>query len=101
MTFESDQRPLATSSQAPEPTRFELLTANQFTRMLRKEKLHGYALFLDGTLAQSDINDSEELLEFLKLEIIEDFTEVFPTELPKTLPPERSGTTFPFHSQTF
>jgi hypothetical protein len=84
LTFERDQRPLATQSEAPEPTRCELLTAKQFSRMLRKEKVHCYALFLDETLAQTCMNGSEESLECLKLEVIEDLTEVFPTELPKT-----------------
>ena len=62
LTFERDQRPLATQSEAPEPTRCELLTAKQFSRMLRKEKVHCYALFLDETPAQSCMNDSEESL---------------------------------------
>ena len=35
------------------------------------------------------MNDSEESLECLKLEIIADSHEDFPTELPKTLPSER------------
>jgi hypothetical protein len=35
------------------------------------------------------MNDSQESLECLKLEVIEDFTEVFPTELPETLPSKR------------
>jgi len=39
--------------------------------MLRKEKVHCYALFLDETLAQSCMSGSEELLECLKLEVIE------------------------------
>jgi len=53
--------------------------------MLRKDEVHCYSLFLDGTIAR---NDFEESLEFLKVEIVEDFTEVFSTELPKTLPRE-------------
>jgi hypothetical protein len=53
--------------------------------MLRKEKVHCYSLFLDRTYAQSCINGAEELLECLKLEVIEDLTEVFLTELPKKL----------------
>jgi hypothetical protein len=63
MTFERDQRPLATTSQASEPTRCELLMEKQFSRMLRKEKVHCYALLLDETLAQSCMNGSEESLD--------------------------------------
>jgi len=78
-----------TSLEAPEPIRCELLTAKQFSQVIRKEKLHSYTLFLNETLTQSCMNNSEESLEYLKLEIIEDLTGVFPTESPKTLPPER------------
>ena len=80
LTFERDSRPFATSSEAPEPTRCELLRAKQFSRMLGKEKVRCYALFLDGTPTQSCMNDSEESLECLKLEIIEDFTLVLRTD---------------------
>ena len=81
-----DQRPFATSSEAPQPTRCELLTAKQFSWTLREENVHFYAFFIYGTFAQSCMNDSEESLECLKLEIIEDLTEIFLTELPKTPP---------------
>jgi len=66
LTFERDQRPLAKSSEAPEDTRCELLTTKPFSRMLMKDKVHCYALFLDETLAQSCMNGCEELLECLK-----------------------------------
>ena len=48
-----------------------------------------YALFLDKNLTQSCMNGSKESLQCLKLEVIEDFTEIFPTGLPKTLLSER------------
>jgi hypothetical protein len=86
LTFERGQRPFATSSEAPKPTRCELLIAKLFRRMLRKEKVHCCALFLDGTPAQSY---SEESLECLKLEIIADLTEVSSGKFPKALPSER------------
>ena len=40
------------------------------------------------------MNESEESLEYLKLEIIEDLTEVFPTEWPKIPPPDLPKTVF-------
>ena len=60
------KRPTSTRDlvSSPEPTRWELLTAKQFSRMLRKEKEHCYAVFLDETLLRSCMNGSDETLPY-------------------------------------
>lgn len=64
----------------------ELLSAKQFDRILRKEDSPSFMLLLDKV----DTEPFSYSRECLNLDIASEFPEVFPTELPKCLPPERS-----------
>ena len=61
-----------TPEEIPEPKNYELLSEKQFNRIIKKERVDCFALFLDSQRSPGSPSD------------------VFPEELTKTLPPERS-----------
>jgi len=88
LTFERDKGLPTTPEEIPEPKNFELLSGKQFNRIVKKEGVSCFALFLDSQRPPGP--PSEESRECSNIEIVEEFSDVFPEELRKTLPPERS-----------
>jgi hypothetical protein len=76
-----------TPEEIPEPKNFELLSGKQFNRIVEKAGVDCFALFLDSQRPPGP--PSEESRECSNIEIVKEFSDVFPEELPKTLPPER------------
>jgi hypothetical protein len=74
--------------EVPEPKKYELLSGKQFNRIIKKEGVNCFVLFLDSQRSSGPL--SEESRECSNIEIVKEFSDVFPEELPKILPPERS-----------
>ena len=85
LTFERDKGLPTTPKEVPEPKNYKLLRGTPFNRVVKNEAVECFALFLDSQRPPGPPSEACS-----NIEIVKKFSDVFPEELPKTLPPERS-----------
>ena len=85
--FPKESCKLDSIAQTDEP--YELISAKQFYRLLKTYFSSCFVVLLESTEPHIDPT-SDDYRSCLNIDVVSDFPEVFPSELPKTLPPRRS-----------